>query len=271
MKKYNKIICLLLAVCLVFITSTPVSAARKLTSSQKKNADLIAEIAIENWDTYGVLPSVAVTQAFIESTLGDHCRGNNLWGICSGAVQYGSVKEGAIAYLKVINNGYYKNAPFKKNYKTQLHNILYDKNGNDVYCQPAGNYYNDALWAIKTYQFDKYDEKLFKIQKQKKEEAKQRKLEKIRKKKEEKLRQERLKKQKGYYVVKYDVSVPSHAIKADKLIINQGAVCVYDKGMYNLYGIYDVIEGGRGHIIYSSDKSLDGKVVELDIHEEAKG
>ena len=159
MKSFMKKICIVLmvAVLTVNMSYTPVSASRNLTKSQKEVADTIAKIAIDNWDKYGVLPSTAVTQAFIESTLGDRCRGYNLWGIRSGAVTYSSLYEGTISYLKVINNGYYKDAPFKKDYKIQLRKIL-----DGGYCQPEGKYYSNALWSINTYKFYNYDKELFK-------------------------------------------------------------------------------------------------------------
>lgn len=134
----------------MFITATPCQA---LSKKQWQRADIIAEVAAENYGEYGVLPSVAVAQAFIESSLGKHCSGNNLWGIRSGAESYSSLENGVMRYLKVVNNGCYPGAPFASNYETQLYSIL-----DGGYCEPVGNYYCNAVWSIERYGFDKYDE-----------------------------------------------------------------------------------------------------------------
>lgn len=139
----------LIIILSLFIT-TPCHA---LTKKQWETADVIAEVAAENYEKYGVLPSVAVAQAFIESTLGTYCRGNNLWGIRSGAESYPSLEAGVLRYLEVINNGYYVGAPFASDYRTQLRCIL-----DGGYCQPVGPYYENATWSIEHYGFDKYDE-----------------------------------------------------------------------------------------------------------------
>lgn len=123
-----------------------------LSNAQEQRAYTIASICIKEWDKYGVLPSVAIAQAMIESTLGEHCSGYNLWGIASGKVRYSSLSEGVYGYLRVINNGCYGTAPFTKNPSDQIRKIL-----NGGYCVPAGNYYNDAMWVINHYQLRKFD------------------------------------------------------------------------------------------------------------------
>lgn len=122
--------------------------------NQQKNAETIAKICIENWEKYGCLPSVAIAQAFIESTLGKYCPSgsNNLWGICSGAVKYNSIEDGVYGYMRVINNGYYKGAPHCKDYSTQISRILAGG-----YCIPAEGYYSNIIWTIKHYQLYEYD------------------------------------------------------------------------------------------------------------------
>lgn len=250
----KKLIVLALSISLVLnVGGTVTAATRTLSETQKETADTIAKIAIDNWNTYGVLPSIAVTQAFIESTLGDHCRGYNLWGIASGAVSYGSLYEGTIGYLKVINNGCYKGAPFQKDYRVQLRKIL-----DGGYCQPEGQYYSNAMWSVDAYDFDQYDQKLFEKIKKEKEAAKKARLEK-----------KRLKKQKKTFTVVYDPEVPINAAVVDTSIIKKGTVNIwYQK---ELRGIYDVKSGGKGYEVRVNNPSLDGLKVKLDVHEEAKG
>ena len=255
MKSFMKkiFIVLMVAVLTVNMSYTPVSASRNLTKSQKEVADTIAKIAIDNWDEYGVLPSTAVTQAFIESTLGDRCRGYNLWGIKSGAVTYSSLYEGTISYLKVINNGYYKDAPFKKDYKIQLRKIL-----DGGYCQPEGKYYSNALWSINAYKFYNYDKELFKQIEKKKAAKKLARLEK-----------KRMKKQKKTFHVTYDPSLPNNVAIVNGDIIKKGTVNIFYK--YELYGIYDVKTGGKGYEVKVNNPYLDGLDVKLEVHEEANG
>ena len=199
MKKFfSTILALMIMVtCILGQGDTANAAKRTLTKAQQRRADIIAQICIDNWDKYGVLPSTCLAQAFVESTMGDHCSGYNLWGIKAGKVKYSDLEKGTIAYLEVINNGYYKNAPFCKGYKTQIKRILAGG-----YCVPADGYYGDAVWAIEAYDFTSYDEKLFKELKKKKaekarkkaqREAKKKALEKAKKEKQAKIREKKLK------------------------------------------------------------------------------
>lgn len=123
-----------------------------LSGQQKQRAYTIAKICIKEWKKYGVLPSVAIAQAMQESTLGEHCSGNNLWGIASGAIHYSSLEEGVYGYLKVINNGCYGTAPFTQNASSQISKILAGG-----YCVPVGNYYNDVMWIINRYELERFD------------------------------------------------------------------------------------------------------------------
>lgn len=123
-----------------------------LSNSQKQRAYTIASVCIKEWKHYGVLPSIAIAQAMQESTLGKYCRGNNLWGIKSGAVSYSSLEAGVYAYMKVINNGYYKGAPFQKQYSVQIRRIL-----NGGYCVPVGDYYNNIINIVNKYKLYKFD------------------------------------------------------------------------------------------------------------------
>ena len=84
-----------------------------LSDQQKETADKIANYVANHWEENGVLPSVAVAQAYQESSF-IHYRGYNLWGINSGATTYSSLEDGIEHYMDVINLHYYKGAPYKK-------------------------------------------------------------------------------------------------------------------------------------------------------------
>lgn len=123
-----------------------------LSTDQQKRAYTIAKVCIKEWKNYGVLPSVAIAQAMQESTLGKHCSGNNLWGICSGVVNYDSLESGVYGYLRVINNGCYGSAPFTKDASSQISKILAGG-----YCVPVGDYYNNVMWIINKYGLERFD------------------------------------------------------------------------------------------------------------------
>ena len=212
--------------------------ARELSKRQQERADIIADICEKEWDEYGVLPSVCIAQAFVESTLGEHCPNYNLWGICSGAVRYNSLSDGVYGYMKVINNGYYKDAPFCTDYKKQIRHIL-----DGGYCQPEGDYYHNAIWTIEHYHLDKYDQKMFKHQRKKKQEQ--------------------------TFIIKYKKSVNHHSVAIDKSIVKSGCVGIEIK--LEIKGLYDVLPGGKDNIIYSSNKKLSNKKVKLVVFENAKG
>lgn len=245
---------------------------RRFTESQQRNADRIAEVCIKEWENYGVLPSIAISQAFIESTLGDHCRGYNLWGISSGKASYNSLDSGIYGYLRVINNGYYPNAPFQRDYKVQIREIL-----DGGYCQPEGEYYNKVLWTVEEYNLTRYDEELFKsIDKNKRDEfdkKTQSERERLKNLSLERADTEYMKKRvekqyKKCYEFVYDPNVSEYKVSVDISLIYGGCILAYDE--LELVGIYD-IEGGdiEGYYIGTRDKSLVGKLVYLDIREEA--
>lgn len=123
-----------------------------LSQAQKNRAYTIANICIKEWKRYGVLPSTAISQAMVESTLGKHCRGYNLWGIKSGSVNYSSLEAGVYAYMRVINNGCYGTAPFTRSSSSQIRKIL-----NGGYCVPVGNYYKNATWIVNKYGLKRFD------------------------------------------------------------------------------------------------------------------
>lgn len=146
--------------------------AYALSNTQQERADEIARIVSDNWEEYGCLPSVCIAQAMIESTLGEHCISYNYWGINQGRTRYETLEDGVFGYMKCINNGYYKNAPFSENYSDQIRYIL-----NGGYCQPVGSYYEDAIWVIEHYELYKYDQQMFEEIEREKEEELRRKRE----------------------------------------------------------------------------------------------
>lgn len=236
------------------------ATSRKLAKSQQNYADRIAEVAIDNWETYGVLPSVAVGQAFIESTLGDHCRGYNLWGIKSGAVSYSSLDEGIHAYLKVINNGYYKNAPFCKDWRTQIRRIL-----DGGYCVPEGKYYSNISWSIEAYNFDKYDKKLFK-KLEKKEKAKKEKERKEREAKKAKEKKEKI--EATTFKLVYSPQLSENTLAISSSLAKKGVIVLYKDNVFD--GYYDVYSSNiiPENCLGTSNMASIGNEVTIMVYEE---
>lgn len=123
-----------------------------LKGVRKERADRIAKICINNYKKYGVLPSVCVGQAFQETGIGTAYNNGNLWGICSNRYGgYASIEEGCLKYLRVINNGYYKGAPFNKSYSSTLRKIAPN------YCPDNPNYASEVISLIEKYNLTDYD------------------------------------------------------------------------------------------------------------------
>ena len=254
--KMKKMLSIILCFCIVFCNSTSIYAKnRQLPKQQRVVADKIAEICVDNYEKYGVLPSVCVAQAFIESTLGTHCSGNNLWGICSGKEIYSTLEYGVKRYLKVINNGYYKDAPFEKDYKKQIRKIL-----DGGYCEPEGNYYANAIWSIETYGFDVYDKKL---------------LQKVKNKTKDETNNLNAEPNisPDLYNVSYAEGLSPNVLYVDQNIISGGCAMVYNEKEEYL-GIYDIQPKNDKAIhdynIISGDDKISG-VVYLKLFENAKG
>ena len=180
------------------IQATELWTYPSLTEEQNYIWNKIYEVCRDNWDTYGVLPSVCMTQAYIESTIGEHCAGsNNLWGIKSsksesGWANYATLEDGIIGYLEIINNGNYPNAPYCKKANYQLRYIL---DGN--YCVPEGDYYEKGLNIISAYALTEYDDLMFEEldnndEEKKAADAKKKREEQKRKQKKLKQQQEKL-------------------------------------------------------------------------------
>lgn len=165
MKKLLVIVSLLM-LCLLQGVNTQ---AKSLSGTQEKKANKIVKICTKKYKKYGVLPSVCLGQAMVESGIGRRCRANNLWGLRCGRASYSSLESGTVAYLRCINNGYYKGAPFQKNYKKQVRAIV-----QGGYCEPAGNYYYNVTKVIKSYNLTKYDKKMFQELQAEKKAAKKR-------------------------------------------------------------------------------------------------
>ena len=181
-----------------------------LSRSAKSTAKEIADICIDNWKQYGVLPSVAIAQAFIESGLGS---GPNLFGVlgCAGMGTYSST----IRYLQCINNGYYRGAPFQKDHNTQIYYIL--RNGN--YCAgeyAGGRYHGLVNSSINRYNWDDYDSKLFND---------------LRKAAAKERRRERKKRQRGYFHIVIDESLTPGTAITDPKYIRKGSVILYEGGI----------------------------------------
>ena len=141
---------------LLIALAFPSHISLALSRSQQNTADAIADISIEEWPTYGILPSIAVSQAFIESGLGSG--GSNLFGVngCFGL----DIVSATYRYLQCLHNEFFKGkAAWKDSPEEQLYYIL----EMGFYCEgeyPYGRYYNNVIQSIYRYGWDKYDEKL---------------------------------------------------------------------------------------------------------------
>jgi hypothetical protein len=197
-------------------------SADALSKSQKSNADRIAKYTADHYDKYGVLPSIAVAQAMQESSLGKHCPNYNMWGLASGKIYCSSLENGCDKYLRVINNGYYKGAPFCKDWRTQIRRILAGG-----YCQPADEYYSCVISIVNKYNFTKYDKKMWKDRKAKKE---------AKKKLKEKKRKAKLAKKKAATKAK------NQKIKNQRILAEQKAKAITPASVAPTSSINDIDE-----------------------------
>lgn len=242
---------LMLFLCItIFANHTETTYGKELSKEQRKVAENVAEIATDGWQEYGILPSVAVAQTFVESSLGvNQVRPNNLWGLRpkGSYATYKTFKDGMYAYLNVLNNGRYDKALYKKDYRKQLSYILQG----GYYGQDDGGtneqYYNHCVSLIRNYKLDKYDKKLF----AKPEENK------------------RKKKWKRTYTLVYDETLRGNKVKVDESIIKKGVIKLWKDN--ELKGIYDVTKGQKGFYISVFNPELDGMKVKIEVLENAKG
>lgn len=251
--KCRKVVAILLTVILFMEPMMAYAKSAELTKEQKKVADTVAEYTEKKWEKYGVLPSVAVTQTFVESSLGvNQVRPNNLWGLRPGGEysSYSSMECGVYAYLDVLNNGLYDKSLHKKDYKVQLWEILQGGYYGEDDGGTIEEYYEDCVNSIEKYGFDEYDREMFRQLRERSD-------------------RKRKKKWGKTYTLHYDDSLKEHEIRVDKKIINGGAVQIWKDD--ELKGIYDVAGGQRGLNIGISDSGMDGMKVKIVVNEEAKG
>ena len=149
--------------------------ANALTQRQIDTADAIADITLNEYPTYGRLPSIAVGQAFVESELGKG--GNNLFGVRGQSGR--DTVSATYGYLNCLDNQYFRGeGSFILDREEQLAIIM--KGGR--YCEgeyPYGRYYYNVINSIYRYGWDKYDKPLIEAEKRKLEAAKRAKEEKI--------------------------------------------------------------------------------------------
>ncbi len=250
---------LAVTIAVAFIPHSAVKAEKFPLDYQNYHAREIAREVSEHWEEYGVLPSVAVAQAFLESQLGKTTDSYNMWGICRNEVKYYSLEEGVHGYMGVINNGYYPNAPFVEDYHTQIYYIL-----EGGYCPGTEEkYYNDIVWIINNYDLQRYDCRMFSMLNKKAEKEKRLVLKK-------KKNRERRKEWNKYFHVVYNSEVPPDSVMVDSSLIKKGAVVLYEND--EMQGVFDVVKGGtKGRFIQTSDLTLVGKKVKLKVYEEARG
>lgn len=270
MKNIRKIVAMILAMLIIAspITNIEVNAKQVLTKKQKETANKIAAYVGDRWEKYGVLPSVAVAQAYVESSLGKHCSGYNLWGIASGAESYSSLTAGTHRYMEVINNGYYKGAPGEKDYKKQLQKILAGG-----YCEPVGNYYNNAMYGYRNHNFEKYDKALFsRLKKEKEEKRKAKLLAKKEKEQEERYIRKMTVPFEPFKIVQ-DSSLPEGVIYANKECIAGGCVMIYDTKKKDFLGVCEVYEDNAltGNLIRINLSSYAEDTLYLKVYENAVG
>lgn len=156
MKKF--VTMLTIMVLLIGFYPTEVQAANhKLDEEQTEIAEYLAEVCTDNWEEYGVLPSVCIAQAYMESHIGKYCYSNNLWGLYGGYTSFDSLEEGTYEYLEIINNGYYDDALYLTDYEKQI-NAIYDGG----YCTSSREHYvGGIIWIIEEFDLTKYDQEIY--------------------------------------------------------------------------------------------------------------
>lgn len=148
----------ILVVLLSILVTGEIATAKGLTRRQVDNADRVADIAYEEWDRYGILPSVAVCQALNESSLGTKCDDYNWFGIKGATtgerLSYSTFTGGMYAYLRIFQQDRYRVVKIT-DHDTQVRQIL--KGG---YC-PEKDYYKHMVQLYNKYGLEKYNNKLF--------------------------------------------------------------------------------------------------------------
>lgn len=165
----------------------------------------IAKVVEKHYDEYGIWPSVAIGQAFVESGL--YSGGRNLFGVrgCSGL----SVEEATERYLQCLQNQYFRGeANFAPTPAEQLTIIM--RGGR--YCEhqyPDGSYYWDVINSINKYGWRRYDKKI------------------IKKIKAKEARKRRKKRQKRPFRIIFDNTLPEGTAVVDPKYIKNGSAIIF--------------------------------------------
>ena len=155
----SKIYTLLIILCLVLSNTMTINASNyNLDENQTEIAELISKICTERWEESGVLPSVCIAQAYLESHIVKHYYQNNVWGLHGGYKSYNTIEDGINAYIDCINNGYYDNALWHTD-PTYVINAIYDGG----YAETSkSKYVSNVLWIIKEFKLTDYDNEILK-------------------------------------------------------------------------------------------------------------
>lgn len=154
------ILTLCLALAMVLLPSIKVDAGTyHLNDEQKDIAKEIQKVCTENWQEYGILPSVCIAQAYMESHIGEVCYANNLWGLYGGYQSYDTLDDGIMAYLELLNSyDSYSNALWRIDYKAQIE-AIYDGG----YCTTSKDeYVGGIIWIIENFNLSSYDSEILK-------------------------------------------------------------------------------------------------------------
>lgn len=235
MKRILKLFLLLFMIEMIVSISVK---AGEFTPEQRQDIECIVDTCIYEWDTYGVLPSVAIAQAYQESHIGERCNLYNYWGLGCGSLSYETLEDGIYGYLKTINNGHYDKALFCFD---PVEQIKYIKDGG--YCSDE-NYVGKISSIINDFDLTFYDNQLFNAIDAR----------------------ENFKTISPSYVIIYDESVPENKISIgiDSDMDDNYAAYLYNNGKY--IGLYEVEKSNdMGFVIKTSDSSLVGKMVTVEL------
>lgn len=143
---------------LLFNTQSVYASDYYLDDEQKEIAKKISEICTDRWEECGVLPSVCIAQAYMESHIGKYCYENNLWGLYGGYTSFDTLEDGINAYIDTINNGYYDEALWHTNSDYVIDAIWdggYCTTDKDTYC-------GGVKWIIDEFDLTRYDKEILK-------------------------------------------------------------------------------------------------------------
>lgn len=139
-------------------TITTQASTYHLDEEQKYIAEEITRICTERWQECGVLPSVCIAQAYMESHIGKYCYKNNLWGLYGGYTSFDTLEDGINAYIDTINNGYYDDALWHTN-----PDYVIDAIWEGGYCTTdKSTYCGGVKWIIEEFDLTRYDKEILK-------------------------------------------------------------------------------------------------------------